>query len=107
MSQLSQDDILHLGRLSRLRLTEEEQARFAGQLSSVVGYVEQLSEVDVSGIGPSRGISGLNTVLAADVPRATDDALAITPNHLLAGTPVHKDGFFVVRAVLGEEMISA
>lgn len=103
MNTLSSSDISHLGRLSRLDLTAEEQERFAGQLTSVVGYVEQLSAVNTESIGQITGVTGLANVMGDDVPRDASDLCAVPSADLLAGAPAHEDNLFVVRAVLGEE----
>jgi aspartyl-tRNA(Asn)/glutamyl-tRNA(Gln) amidotransferase subunit C len=100
MSTLSNSDVAHLARLARLALTEEEQQRFAGQLSSVVGYIEQLSKVDT---GPNLGIpdtTGLRTVVAEDEPRVAGSPADIDHQRLLAGSPRPQGAFFTVRAVL-------
>jgi len=49
---LTDEDLLHLARLSRLRLSDDERAGFAGQLQRIVAYVALLSEVDVDGVEP-------------------------------------------------------
>lgn len=107
MSNLSKDNILHLGRLSRLDLNEEEQGRYASQLSSVVKYIEQLSEVDTSKTKALFGVTGMSNVLADDLPRPEGDLCQAKKEDLLKGAPVSEDGFFVVRAVMSEEVVSA
>ena len=107
MSEISLPTIQHLGRLSRLALTEEEQGRFAQQLSSVVSYVEQLSLVNTETIGALRGVTGLENVLAEDAIRSTNDPCNINPALLIQGAPVSEANFIVVRAVMGEEVIGA
>jgi aspartyl-tRNA(Asn)/glutamyl-tRNA(Gln) amidotransferase subunit C len=103
---LRPDDVLHLARLARLELSEEEIARYSPQLSSVVAYVEQVGELAVSrsdgSVAPS-GLSGQYNVLAADTPRADSDLLAVDSSRLVGEAPVHDRQFFAVRAVLGEE----
>jgi aspartyl-tRNA(Asn)/glutamyl-tRNA(Gln) amidotransferase subunit C len=107
MSQLSSQDIQHLGRLARLNLTQEEQERFAPQLSAVVEYIEQLKEVDTSAITQVKGVTGMHNVLADDVVRSSDDQIAVSREALLAGAPAAKNTLFLVRAVLGEEVTGA
>jgi len=107
MSTISSDDVSHLARLSRLNLTEEESGRFAGQLSSVVAYVEQLSGVDVRGMEAQHGVTGLVNVLAEDAIRTSDDPLAVSRESLLAGAPATANHLFQVRAVLGDEASAA
>lgn len=100
MSELSSQDIEHLGRLTRLHLTAEERERFAPQLSTVVGYIEQLADVDTTGVSPMHGHTGTQNVLAADTLRADDSLANVSREALLAGAPRSEKGFFVVKAVL-------
>jgi len=98
MSTLSQNDVSHLAHLARLALTDEEQQRFAGQLSTVVGYIDQLTQVDTQALpalATSRG-----AVLAADIPRTPGDPADISSEQLLASSPRPQGRFFTVRAVL-------
>ncbi len=100
MTELSRSDIQHLARLARLDLTDEEYERYATQLTNVVGYVEQLSGVDTSGVEARVGVTGLRNVLAADEP---DEVSFFDDQKALAAAP-RKDGEFIeVRAVLGGE----
>jgi aspartyl-tRNA(Asn)/glutamyl-tRNA(Gln) amidotransferase subunit C len=107
MSEITSDHISHLAHLSRLELSPDEQTRFAGQLSSVVEYVEQLSEVDTSKVKQPLGVTGLKTVLADDVVRGENDPRTVTQDSLLAGAPAREGNFIEVRAVLGDEVTGA
>ncbi len=49
---LSLDEVRRIASLARLKLSPEEEARFAGQLSAILGYVEELKGLDVSGVEP-------------------------------------------------------
>ena len=50
---LSRDQVEHVAKLARLSLTAEEAERYSGQLSSILGYIEKLQELDVSGVEPT------------------------------------------------------
>jgi len=100
MSTLSPENIYHLGHLARLDLTEEEQVRYAEQLTSVVGYVEKLAAIPVETQTEGRGVTGMVNVLAADQPRSKDDLANASREDILAGAPLHTQEFFIVRAVL-------
>ncbi len=103
MLTITPEETLHLARLSRLELTGEEQERYASQLSSVVGYIDQLSKVDTSTVDVLKGVTGLQNVLGADELRSEGDACVVSREELLGGAPASEDGFIVVRAVMGEE----
>ncbi len=49
---LSLDEVRRIAALARLKLSPEEEERFAVQLSSILGYVEELKALDVSGVEP-------------------------------------------------------
>ncbi len=100
-ASLSSESIAHLGRLARLALTAEEQGRYATQLSSVVAFVEQLTEVATDHVSPAEDASGKRTVLAADVVRSPDNLAAVSREALLKGVPaVSEDGCILVRSVM-------
>jgi aspartyl-tRNA(Asn)/glutamyl-tRNA(Gln) amidotransferase subunit C len=103
MSSVSREDINHLATLARLSLTEEEEERYASQLSNVVGYVEQLQKVAVTEKNIGKGVTGLSTVLAADVPRSESDPAFINTEALLTEAPLRSEHFVQVRAVLNGE----
>lgn len=107
MTELSPQDISHLSRLARLNLTEEEIARYAQQLTSVVGYVEQLAQVDTSKISQIKGVTGLHNVFAGDQPRSVSDLAQINQEDVLSGAPLREKDFFLVRAVLEDDAVGA
>lgn len=95
--QLSKDDVIHVAKLSRLRLTDEEIEHFGEQLSNVLGYMSKLSELDVEGVEPMAHALDVTNVLREDVPTEgmpTDEALANAPHQA--------NGFFRVPKILGE-----
>jgi len=66
---IDRDQVLHVARLARLRLSEEEIDRMAGELSKILGYVEQMNELDLEGVEPTSHVVELQNVLREDVPR--------------------------------------
>jgi aspartyl-tRNA(Asn)/glutamyl-tRNA(Gln) amidotransferase subunit C len=63
---LSPEQVRHVARLARLALSEEEQARFAGELSAILAHVEQLQAVDVSTVLPMTHAALQSAPLRAD-----------------------------------------
>jgi aspartyl-tRNA(Asn)/glutamyl-tRNA(Gln) amidotransferase subunit C len=63
---ISDTDVRHLAKLANLSLDEAALTRMRGQLAAIVGYVEQLSEVDTNGVEPIANVSGLVNVTRAD-----------------------------------------
>lgn len=74
---LSLQEVERIADLARLRLTDEEKARFRDQLSAVLEYAERLQELDTSAIPPTASVLPLRTVLRSDevVPSLERDRL--------------------------------
>jgi aspartyl-tRNA(Asn)/glutamyl-tRNA(Gln) amidotransferase subunit C len=66
MSKLTREDVLKLARLARLDLKDDEVEEFILELSEILQYVEQLQDVDVTGLQPTNQITGLENVVRAD-----------------------------------------
>jgi aspartyl-tRNA(Asn)/glutamyl-tRNA(Gln) amidotransferase subunit C len=96
MSKLSRDDVLKLARLSRLRLTEEEIDKYQTELSEILDYVQQLDNVDVSGIEPTYQVTGLKNIMRDD--KLVD--YGETQEELLKNAPSTQDAQFKVKRVL-------
>jgi aspartyl-tRNA(Asn)/glutamyl-tRNA(Gln) amidotransferase subunit C len=99
MSNLTKKDIQHLAGLARLELSPEETERYAEQLTTVVSYVDQLTNV-ATGEAGSEGVTGLSNVLQEDVPRGSESLANLNPAEALAGAPLSEGGNLVVRAVM-------
>jgi len=66
MAHLSKEDILKLAKLSKLELTHEEVEKFQSEIEAILGYVDQLQAVDVSGLEPTNQVTGLTNVMRPD-----------------------------------------
>jgi aspartyl-tRNA(Asn)/glutamyl-tRNA(Gln) amidotransferase subunit C len=100
MSKLTRDDVLKLARLSRLRLTEAEVAKFTEEFNAILGYVEQLEAVDTAGLEPTYQVTGLQNVMRPDEPQH-DGAYSITPEELLKNAPATEKNQFKVKRMVG------
>jgi aspartyl-tRNA(Asn)/glutamyl-tRNA(Gln) amidotransferase subunit C len=87
--------VARIAALARIRVREDEQERLAGELSKIIGWVEQLDEVDTKGIAPMA--SCVDTKLRRREDRVTDGGI---PDKVLANAPESVDGFFVVPKVV-------
>ena len=65
-TKLSQAEVEKIARLARLGLTEEEKTKFADQLSSILGYVAKLQEVDTKDVLPTSQVTGLTGIYRSD-----------------------------------------
>ena len=67
---LSRDQVLHVARLARLELTEEELERCAGELSKVLDHIEKIGELgDLADVEPTSHVVAVENALRADEPR--------------------------------------
>jgi aspartyl-tRNA(Asn)/glutamyl-tRNA(Gln) amidotransferase subunit C len=66
---IDREQVLHVARLARLRLSEEEVERMAGEMSTILGHVETMNELDLEGVEPTSHVVELQNVLREDVPR--------------------------------------
>ena len=80
---ISRDEVLHVARLARLALGEEELERFAEQLNAILAAVGKVGELDLEGVQPTAHPLDLVNVWAEDEPRpclSVDEALANAPD---------------------------
>ncbi len=66
MAKLTKNDVLKLAKLAKLELTDEEVERLVSELGEILGYVEQLDKVDVTGLEATTQVSGLSSVTRPD-----------------------------------------
>jgi aspartyl-tRNA(Asn)/glutamyl-tRNA(Gln) amidotransferase subunit C len=66
---IDREQVLHVARLARLELTDEEVERMAGELSAVLEHVDKISELDLEGVEPTSHVVALENQLRADEPR--------------------------------------
>ena len=80
---IERDQVLHVARLARLDLSDEEVERMAQELSGILEHVDRISELDLSDVEPTSHVVELENVLRADEPRPSlerDVALASAPD---------------------------
>jgi aspartyl-tRNA(Asn)/glutamyl-tRNA(Gln) amidotransferase subunit C len=89
---LSRDQVLHVARLARLELTEEEQQRMSEELTKVLDHIEQIGTLgDLADVEPTSHVIAVENVLRADEPRPS-----LAPEIALASAPdVDQGGFRV------------
>ena len=92
---LDREQVLHVAKLARLRLTDDEVDRMAGELSQILEHVETMNELDLEGVEPTTHVVDLTNVLREDVPREGLDretALAQAPDAADGGFRVPSPG---------------
>jgi aspartyl-tRNA(Asn)/glutamyl-tRNA(Gln) amidotransferase subunit C len=68
---IDREQVLHVARLARLRLSEEEVETMVGELSGILGHVDRIGNLDLEGVEPTSHVVELENVLRADEPRAS------------------------------------
>tara|TARA_R100001086_G_scaffold186622_2_gene104764 strand:+ start:1932 stop:2219 length:288 start_codon:yes stop_codon:yes gene_type:complete len=92
---VDKDTVRKVARLSRIKLPEERVEPMTEELNSILGWIEQLAEVDVEGIEPMTSAVELSMPMREDV--VTDGNIQ---DKILANAPRSEDGFFVVPKVV-------
>jgi aspartyl-tRNA(Asn)/glutamyl-tRNA(Gln) amidotransferase subunit C len=80
---IDRDQVLHVARLARLRLSDEEVERMADELSSILEHVERIAELDLEGVEPTSHVVDVENVLRPDEPRPSwprERVLAAAPD---------------------------
>ena len=83
MAGISRDEVLHVARLARLELTDDEVARFQEQLSAILEAVSKVSELDLGDVPPTAHPLEIANTWAEDEPRPSlplDDVFANAPD---------------------------
>ncbi|WMT85345.1 Asp-tRNA(Asn)/Glu-tRNA(Gln) amidotransferase subunit GatC [Pelagibacterium sp. 26DY04] len=89
------DTVRRIGRLARIRITEEEVAAYEGELNAILGFVEQLGEVDVDGVEPMTSVTPMQLRRRDD--KVTEGGYA---EKIVANAPISEDNFFMVPKVV-------
>lgn len=95
---ISREEVLHIAKLSRLAITEEEAVRYQKQLSAILDYVGQLTEVNIEGVQPVAQITGREHVTRQDVVRSSE-----TSRETLLDAAPRRDGEYVATMGVFEE----
>jgi len=97
MASLTNKDIKHVAKLSRLNLSLSEVEKFKKQLSSVVEFVRQLSEVDTTEVEPTSQTTGLSNIWRNDevLPGLNEKEVFFSTDNQYAG-------YFKVKGLLSE-----
>jgi aspartyl-tRNA(Asn)/glutamyl-tRNA(Gln) amidotransferase subunit C len=94
---MSVDDktVRRVARLARLKVAEADVPRLAGELNSILAFVEQLNEVDVEGVAPLTSVVNQAMKMRDDV--VTDGSY---PKDVTKNAPASEDDFFMVPKVV-------
>jgi aspartyl-tRNA(Asn)/glutamyl-tRNA(Gln) amidotransferase subunit C len=88
---IDRDQVLHVARLARLELSDEEVARMAEELSHVLDHIEKIRELDLKGVSPTSHVVDVAAPLRADQPTAS-----LSQEAVLSSAPEPVEGGFGV-----------
>lgn len=88
---IDREQVLHVARLARLRLTDDEVEQMAGELSGILEHVDAIAKLDLDDVEPTTHVVALENVLRADEPEP-----GLTREQALANAPDAADGAFRV-----------
>lgn len=87
--------VKRIGRLARIRIEEGEVEKYQEELNAILGFVEQLNEVDVSGVEPMTSVTPMQLRRRED--KVTDGGY---PEKIVKNAPLTEDNFFMVPKVV-------
>jgi aspartyl-tRNA(Asn)/glutamyl-tRNA(Gln) amidotransferase subunit C len=88
---IDRQQVLHVARLARLELTEDEVSRMTGELSAILDHIEKISTLDLDGVPPTTHVVDVPNALRPDEPRPS-----LPREVALSNAPaVDDDGFSV------------
>ena len=88
-------DVKYVAHLARLALTPDEEQKMAAQLGEVLGYIEKLKEVDVTGVEPTAHAFPLSNVTRLDEVRPS-----MSHEEALRNAPAQANGLFIVPKIV-------
>jgi aspartyl-tRNA(Asn)/glutamyl-tRNA(Gln) amidotransferase subunit C len=95
---IEREQVLHVAKLARLGLAEDEVETMAGELSGILEHVDRIAELDLDDVEPTSHVVELENVLRADIPHQS-----LQPEVALASAPDPVDGAFRVPSPQAEE----
>ena len=92
---VDQATVKRVARLARLKVKDEDLPRLAGELNAILGWIEQLNEVDVANVEPLTSVVSMKMKMRKDV--VSDGHY---PEKITANAPMQEDSFFMVPKVV-------
>lgn len=89
------DAVKRVAKLARIAVSDEHAAKMQGELNTILGFIDQLNEVDISGVEPMTSV--VNVAMKKRVDVVTDGDKA---DDIVANAPASEDNFFMVPKVI-------
>ncbi|MCF8076531.1 MAG: Asp-tRNA(Asn)/Glu-tRNA(Gln) amidotransferase subunit GatC [Desulfotignum sp.] len=93
--KISEQEVENIAHLARLKMDDEQRQALCGQLSDILGYMDKLAHVDVTGVAPASGAAFMHNVLREDVPQTSPG-----PRVTLANAPEKDQDYYLVPRVV-------
>lgn len=97
---LDKETVAKVATLARLRLDETRAEQMAGELNQILGWIEQLNEVDTDSVAPMASVVAAPSKLRADIVPAETYGAETSRPRVLANAPDSQAGYFVVPKVI-------
>ncbi len=94
-SLISSADVAYVAKLAHLSFDEQQAQDMVGKLSSILEYMQQLNEIDTTGVELTTHVLPINNVFREDVP-----GVQLSNDQALANAPEREDNFFRVPRIL-------
>ncbi|MCM3719521.1 Asp-tRNA(Asn)/Glu-tRNA(Gln) amidotransferase subunit GatC [Fictibacillus phosphorivorans] len=95
MSRISKDQVKHVAHLARLAVTDEEAEMLTEQLDKIIGFAEELNELDTDNVEPTTHVLEMKNILREDEVRNS-----VSVDEAMKNAPAQKDGQFKVPNIL-------
>ena len=92
---VDKDTVAHIARLARIRISDEQRGALAGELSDILGWIEQLGEVETEGVEPMTSVVAMKPPMRED--KVTDGDRV---DEIVQNAPEGAHGFFTVPKVV-------
>ncbi len=96
--KLTIDQVKYVAKLANLPVTSEEEELYAGQLSKILDYIDQLNSVDTKNVEPTFNVTGKDSVWRED-----EVGESLSQEDAVKNAPNAKNGYFVTKGVFESE----
>ena len=94
--KITREEVIHVAKLARLEMDENEIDKFSTQIGTILEYFETLNRVDTTGIRPTS-----HAIFLTNAFREDDEKEHVDRESALANAPEKEDGYFIVPKVIG------
>lgn len=93
--KITKEQVTHVANLARLNLTEEEKENMTKDMESIITFIDQINQLDISDVNPTAHIIPINNVFREDIVQKSMDR-----DELIKNAPVKENGCFSVPKIV-------